>query len=217
MIPAMNMPEDERARLAGVYSSMSDEELLKIAESGDELSALAQETLLAEADKRGLPLKITSLGGAEAVEFNETVTLRKFRDLPEALLAKGSLESAGIEAFLVDENMVRLDWFISNLLGGIKLNVKAEDAEAANEILSQPIPPMVDVEGVGEYEQPVCPRCQSLDVNYCELNKLVSYGSAYLGVPIPVHNRAWTCHSCGNEWEEETSTTPENDPHGASS
>ena len=54
-----------------------------------------------------------------------SVTLRQFRDLPEALLAKGSLESAGIQVYLVDDNMIRMDWFISNLLGGIKLNVRA--------------------------------------------------------------------------------------------
>jgi len=42
------------------------------------------------------------------------VTVRQFRDLPEALLARDSLVSAGIEAELADDNMVRMDWFISN-------------------------------------------------------------------------------------------------------
>jgi hypothetical protein len=44
-----------------------------------------------------------------------------FRDLPEQLLASGALESAGIECFLADDNMVRMEWFISNLIGGIKI------------------------------------------------------------------------------------------------
>src|SRR6202020_2478284 len=44
----------------------------------------------------------------QEMEVRELVTVRKFRDLPEALLAKGSLESAGIECFLADENLVRL-------------------------------------------------------------------------------------------------------------
>jgi hypothetical protein len=34
-------PEQERLRIASVYSAMSDEELGQIAESGDELSAAA--------------------------------------------------------------------------------------------------------------------------------------------------------------------------------
>ena len=98
---------------------------------------------------------------------------------------KGSLKSAGIQAYLVDDNMIRMDWFISNLLGGIKLKVRAEDAETAVEILNQPIPEMIDVEGVGNFEQPKCPRCQSLDVTFIE------------------YMHAWTCSACGNEWEEQ--------------
>jgi hypothetical protein len=207
----MTMPDHdaERARLASVYSAMTDEQLMRIAGSGDELTVAAQEALLAEASKRGFMLTIAPPPGEDVAEFNELVTLRQFRDLPEALLAKGSLESAGIEAVLADDNLIRLDWFYSNLLGGIKLKVRAQDAEAANEILNQPIPEFVDIEGVGEYQQPKCPRCQSLDVTFQELNEFLSYGSAYLGIPIPVCKKAWTCHTCGNEWEEESAGSPE--------
>ena len=204
----MPTPEEERVRVAGVYSAMSDEELGQIAESGDELSAAAQEAFRAEVARRGLKMEIAPPRGEDVFEFNETVTLRQFRDLPEALLAKGSLESAGIEAYLVDDNMIRMDWFISNLLGGIKLKVRPEDAEAAGEILNQPIPEMLDVEGVGNFEQPKCPRCQSLDVTYEELNKEFSYLTAYAGVPIPVYKKGWTCHACGNEWEEQGAAAP---------
>jgi hypothetical protein len=191
--------EQERLRLAGVYSAMSDEELGEIADSGDEFSAVAQEAFQAEVAKRGLKLTIAPPRSQNVYEYNETVTLRQFRDLPEALLAKGSLESAGIQAYLVDDNMIRMDWFISNLLGGIKLKVSPEDAEAANEILNQPIPEMLDVEGVGNFEQPKCPRCQSLDVSYKELDP-AAYLSAFAGVPVPMHKRGWTCQACGNAW-----------------
>jgi hypothetical protein len=197
------MPEHERERVAGVYSAMSDEELGEIAASGDELSTAAHEALQAEAAKRGLEIKIdNTLEGEDVIEFNKTVTLRQFRDLPEALLAKGSLESAGIEAYLVDDNMIRMDWFISNLLGGIKLNVRLEDAEEANEILNQPIPEMLEVDGVGTFEQPKCPACQSLDISFEELDKAVAYMTAYAGVPVPFYKQGWTCHQCGNKWEE---------------
>src|SRR5271154_6230296 len=191
-------PQAERARIAGVYSEMSDEELRQIADSGDELSSAAIEALPAELARRGLKIEIASRHGEDILEFNETVTLRKFRDLPEALLAKGSLESAGIQAYLVDDNMIRMDWFISNLLGGIKLKVRPEDAEVASEILDQPIPEMLDVEGVGTIEQPKCPQCESLDISYEELDKPLSYLSAYAGVPLPVPKHGWTCHACGN-------------------
>jgi hypothetical protein len=85
----MTTPEQERVRIAGVYSAMSDEELGQIAESGDELSATAQEAFRAEVARRGLKMAIAPPRGEDVFEFNDTVTLRQFRDLPEALLAKG--------------------------------------------------------------------------------------------------------------------------------
>lgn len=42
------------------------------------------------------------------------VTLEHFRDMPEALSAKGKLESAGIDSVLADGNLVRMDWLLSN-------------------------------------------------------------------------------------------------------
>lgn len=196
------MPEHERERLTGVYSAMSDEELQKIAQSGDEFNEVAAGALKAEIARRGLAIEVLPPRGFDVPEFNKTVTLRQFRDLPEALIARGSLESAGIQAYLVDDNMIRMDWFYSNLLGGVKLKVQVEDVEAATEILNQPIPDTIEVDGVGSYEQPKCPACQSLDISFMELSKLISYGSAYLGIPVPVSKYAWTCHACRHEWEE---------------
>ena len=196
------MPEQERERVAAVYSGMSDAELEREAAAGYELSEVARQTLESEISRRGLSMVVAADPGVDVYELNETVTLRQFRDLPEALIARGSLESAGIQAYLVDDNMIRMDWFYSNLLGGIKLKVQAEDVEAATEILNQPIPDTIAVEGVGDYEQPKCPKCQSLDISYEELNKFLSYGSAYVGIPIPVSKHGWTCHACGNKWEE---------------
>jgi len=207
----MTTPEQERARIAGVYSAMSDEELEELAATGFDLSDEAHQALEAEISRRGLKLTLAPHPGTDVYEFNDLVTLRQFRDLPEALLAKGSLESGGIEAVLVDDNMIRMNWFISNLLGGIKLKVHAEDVEAANEILNQPIPETLEIEGVGTYDQPKCPQCQSLDISFLELDKFFSYGTASVGVPIPVHRKAWTCHACGNQWEDDDVAPPEHD------
>ena len=139
----------------------------------------------------------------QQMEMRELVTIRQFRDLPEALLAKGSLESAGIECFLADDNLVRLDWFISNFIGGIKLNVRAADAANAQKLLDEPILEGLYVQGVGLYEQPRCPKCQSLDVNFQELDRPIAYMSAFLRVPIPVQRPGWRCHGCDAEWEDD--------------
>ncbi len=144
-------PAQERRRLEAVYSKMAEGELRKVAEDADSLTDEALQTLTAEMSRRGLDIATAvAPTGTDEVGFQELVTIRKFRDLPEAVLAKGLLESAGIECFLADDNLVRMDWFISNFVGGIKLQVKAEDATAANEVLEQPIPETLDEDTAGE-------------------------------------------------------------------
>lgn len=210
-------PEAERRRLAEFYRGQLDGDLEKTAGQAYELTDVARETLQAEISRRGLSIALAEHVPGDGLEMQQKdmVTIRKFRDLPEALFAKGSLESAGIECALLDDNMVRLDWFISNLLGGVKLQVRQEDAAIASEILDQPIPENFDVSGVGEYVQPHCPKCQSLDVNFQEIAP-AAYLSTAVSVPIPFHRRAWRCHSCDAEWEDDGDDAAAADSHSPS-
>jgi hypothetical protein len=195
--------QDERRRLARTYAQMMDGELLKLAQHPAALTGAAWETLEDELDRRHLEDLITDPPPQDESAMRDLVLIRQFRDLPEALLAKGSLESVGIECFLADENLVRLDWFISNLIGGIKLRVHAGDAANASQLLDEPIPERLYVDGVGLYEQPRCPNCQSLDVNFQELDRPIAYLTAFLNIPNPVQRKAWRCHACDAEWADE--------------
>jgi hypothetical protein len=195
-------PEHERQRLAAIYARMTDTELQDLANNPGDFTDAAWEALEDEFDHRNLRLPEPPPSVAR-LDLQTLVTIRQFRDLPEALLAKGSLESAGIECFLRDDNLVRLDWFISNFIGGIKLCVKSEDAQVARELLDEPIPEGLYVHGVGLYEQPRCPKCQSLDVTFRELDRPIAYLSAFLKVPLPVQRKAWRCRSCDVEWEDD--------------
>jgi hypothetical protein len=130
------------------YSRMSDDELLKLAAEAWSLSDSAYEALEDELDRRKLELsEPEDVPCAELPEKRDLVLLRRFRDVPEALLAKGRLEASGIECFLADENMVRMDWFISNLLGGVKLLVEPSDFSKASRVLNDPMPRELDVDG----------------------------------------------------------------------
>ena len=196
-------PDHEQEQFASHYTQMSDGELLEIALQPWALSDAAWDALEDELDRRGLDLpEPEGLPGITVPEKRNLVRVRRFRDLPEALLAKGSIESAGIESFLADDNMVRMDWFISNLLGGVKLLVDASDFSEVVRILNEPIPQELEVDGVGCYVQPQCPLCSSLDVAFAELNKKVSYTSAWLGVPVPLLRDDWLCHACGHCWQD---------------
>jgi hypothetical protein len=194
----------ERRRLAATYAALTDGELQRLARHAESLTEPAWDALEDEMDRRHLEVADDPAPQPhQQLEMRELVTVRQFRDLPEALLAKGSLESAGIECFLADENLVRLDWFISNFIGGIKLNVRARDAENALQLLDEPILEGLYVQGIGLYEQPRCPKCQSLDVNFQELDRPIAYMSAFLRMPMPVQRPAWRCHACDAEWEDD--------------
>jgi hypothetical protein len=136
---AMMDPQQEKLRLEELYASDTDEQLENVAAQAHELTEVAREALRAELSKRGL--YVGQLEGTapdqDNAEFRDLVTIRAFWNLLEAELAKGLLDSAGIESFLFDDNMVRLDWFNANALGGVKLRVDARNVDAANQVLEE--------------------------------------------------------------------------------
>jgi hypothetical protein len=202
--------EDERRRLTSLYASLSDNELEQFASDADSLKQVAREVLQAEFSRRDLKIELRNpFAGAECAIPAKLITLCRFRDMPEALLAKSILESAEIECFLGDENIIRQDWFWSNLVGGIKLWVRQEDACTAAELLAQEVPEELEVEGVGKYQQPRCPACMSFDISFEELNKRAAFATAgLLGVPVALKRHGWRCHSCQHQWEESDAAPP---------
>jgi ribosomal protein S27AE len=198
---------EERQRLAALYAAMADGELEALAAEQDELTDAGRVAFAAEWERRqaaGLkPAPMPKAVSHEVVEERPLVMVARFRDLPAALLAKGSLESAGIECFASNENMVRLDWFWSNLIGGVVLQVDEADAAAAREILAAP-PVDFQPDVNGEFKQPTCPKCGSLDVIFEELNRPATFALAgFVGLPIPIHRERWKCDACGASWKEE--------------
>jgi hypothetical protein len=116
------------------------------------------------------------------------------------------LESAGIQAFLADDILIRLHWLWSNALGGIKLWVRGNEGVEARELLEAGIPGTFEVEGLGEYEQPQCPNCESLDVSFEELDRKIAHTGLLVSLPIPAVKHGWSCHSCGHTWDAPAET-----------
>jgi hypothetical protein len=187
------------------YAQMSESELLAIATSYESLTDSAQTALRAEFARRHLePPIIEELD--EEPTLRNLITVRRYRDLSEAIVARSLVESAGIFCFLKDENLVRLDWQVSNFIGGIRLQVAAEDAAAANDLLDQPIPHTIAFEGDGEFDQPHCPECHSIDISFEGSNRKAALASLYLlAVPLPLGAPSWTCQNCGCHWTDESS------------
>jgi hypothetical protein len=72
---------------------------------------------------------------AVADDSGKPVVIRSYRDITEAMVDRTKLESAGIKCFLYDDNLIRLDWFVSNAVGGVKLVASQNEAAEALKIL----------------------------------------------------------------------------------
>ena len=67
-------------------------------------------------------------------------TIARFMRLEEAFVARAVLESAGIECFMADENMMHIAGPHGLVLGGVRLQVPDSDAQAAGELLRTHVP-----------------------------------------------------------------------------
>jgi predicted RNA-binding Zn-ribbon protein involved in translation (DUF1610 family) len=193
MIPS---PED----LAAQYAQMSEMELMELARSYDGLLEIAQVALRAEFARLGLEPPLVEEPGEW--EFRRLVTVRRYRDLAEAYVGRSLLESAGIPAWIADENLVRMDWFYSNLVGGMRLQVDESEESAAREILEQGSPGTISYGEAETYVQPTCPKCGSAEITLGSgTERGRSLVALYvLGIPVPPREAAWHCEACGAQW-----------------
>jgi hypothetical protein len=193
---------------------MSEQELQDLLDDWHSLIPEARSALSAEFASRSLALVEPPQPSAEdPFEFRDLTTIRRYRDLSEALVARAVIESAGIFCFLKDENLVRLDWQVSNFIGGIRLQVAASDVEAANDILSQPIPNEIQIPDQPGFMQPRCPRCTSTDIAWERQGRKAALASLYLfSLPLPRGSESWRCNSCDLRWmDDESAATGLND------
>jgi len=189
-------PDDLAARYAG----MSETELMELARSYDGLLETAQVALRAEFARRGLEPPLVE--EPQEWEFRRLVTVRRYRDLAEAYVGRSLLESAGIPAWIADENLVRMDWFYSNLVGGMRLQVDEGEEAAAREILEERAPGTITYGEEEVYVQPTCPKCGSAEITLGSgTERGQSLVALYvLSIPVPPREAIWQCEACGARW-----------------
>jgi hypothetical protein len=201
--------DSSEPKFADIYHPMSDLELQELAADWHDLIDEARHALKAEFANRDLEFIEPPLPVEPLAEYRDLVTIRRYRDLSEAIVARAVLESAGIFCFLKDENLVRLEWQISNFVGGIRLQVGAADVEAAEAVLAQPVPDSIDIPDQPDFKQPRCPRCSSTDIAWERQGRKAALVSLHLfSLPAPRGSESWHCSSCDLRWvEEEAETT----------
>ena len=133
----------EQERLRQLYAGMHDGELEKIARDADSLTSAARAALRVEMLGRGLNAPPEENSERDLMKTEPDlpgpVIVGRYQNEPAAWMAKSILDSAGIEAFLNDDNVIRMAWHYCNAVGGIKLLVREEDAEAAMKLLEQSV------------------------------------------------------------------------------
>ncbi|MFL6236992.1 MAG: putative signal transducing protein [Thermoanaerobaculia bacterium] len=68
-------------------------------------------------------------------ELAKLITVETFSSAWEAQLARAALESEGIDAVIADEHFLRLYGALTSTLGGVRLQVRPEDAGRAADLL----------------------------------------------------------------------------------
>lgn len=135
--------------------------------------------------------------------IDKIVTIKRFISLPESHLAKAELESCGILAFIQDQHIVSMNFWYSQAIEWIKLQVFESDYELAQKILND-TPEKIDDQ---EIEGDQCLKCNSNRINYHKDKNWKRRGLLslltllLLGIPWIFRSNHYRCRACGLMWQ----------------
>lgn len=143
--------------------------------------------------------------------MNDWKTIITFTSPQEAYLAKGYLESEGIESFLFDDMTAQVNLLYSNAIGGVKILVRDEDYDQGIEILTKggyinmnigkTSSPFEIVSADKKTDKQKCPFCQSDNIGKKKgLNILSPVIYMILGLFVPIYKSTYCCYDCEKEW-----------------
>jgi len=204
-------------RLVGLKKNMSelvDAELLRIVEV--DYADYRQDALdcaKRELASRGIPFNeaVTENQPAESEQeitaHRELVTVATFSAPYEAQLAKGLLETNGIQAFVADEYTVGINWLYSNAVGGVRLQVAETEAEQAMKFLAREGETNnINTERLEKQEKEegweACPNCAGRNVEYFTDRKgMALLALVFLGLPLLFPTKKLRCLNCDYVWD----------------
>ncbi|MNE14291.1 hypothetical protein D3C80_1071640 [compost metagenome] len=135
------------------------------------------------------------------------ITIKIFENAIEAHILKTKLESEGIPAIVVDENVMTLNPFYNIAVGGVKLQIRDEDFEKANAILTEiKQTPITDDNG----RTLNCPKCGSANLytgfkTASNAKGFWAFILSFLYLVFPIHYKSvYRCKDCGNEFTKES-------------
>lgn len=199
----------EWLRLSAHYRGMSEGELLQIARDPSALTEAAQQTLAAELSARGLKLPSPEPmssppppepdPGSPYAEDRELVEICKVWSLSDALQLQWLLDRAGIPFYIGPDKATGVDAGPFNFGEGLSVQVMRVGLPWISQAMQDYQPANEPPHQEEEREIPVtCPKCRTEEVILERLTPESldeTDGSSA--------RFAWTCDSCGYQWEDE--------------
>lgn len=105
----------------------------------------------------------------------------------DAYLAASFLEGNGLSPNIRDGHTIGVDWFYSQAIGGVKLEVPEDEYEKAIELLELPSAS----ENVLK-----CPHCGSDKVKLRQLSGVTALAMLVFGILLPIASHRADCLSC---------------------
>lgn len=132
------------------------------------------------------------------------VTVRRFTTSMDAHLLRVFLEDEDIECFIFDGHMVDMNVMISNALGGVRLQVREEQAEKALKLIEEYYyKPYLDDNG----NEIKCPKCSSVRL-YGDFYSIknpkgfLAFLTSIWFAAFPIYRkRVYRCKECDHEFD----------------
>jgi len=183
---------------------------------------------------------VDSLPDEPKPQFISLVTVGRYRDLPEALVAQAALWGAGVSCHLANYHLISINWLYSNAVGGMLLQVHAEDADDARLVLAvvkAPLPPESEPMSDWLVTEATCAACGSSEIESVDALRVTGALALLLPrvfllaptrpmeialgyllflltvfVPAEIQRRRWRCARCKHTWRSGPSIDIEPSP-----
>lgn len=129
--------------------------------------------------------------------MSELITIAVFDEDLKAQFARMLLEREGIPCFLADENLMAMRRSYALGAGGVRLQVRMDDAEVAFKLLESDPNFASALEPIQAARPKVaCPRCAGTTVAYRFWFRLLA-----LTLYLPFWGKRYRCNVCGYGWK----------------
>lgn len=124
------------------------------------------------------------------------VTVAANLEVLEAHILRNRLEVEGVPASIAHENHVRMNWFLSSALGGVKIQVPEVFAEQALQVIADSEAGVFALEEIDEI--PKCPNCgsENLSIGPASSKKIALLGLVIFSLPLPFRHDKLRCGNC---------------------